>query len=63
MKILKNVISSARAQKKAVGHFDIGDFTMLQGIVDAALSLEVPVIVGSPKGSGHFSAYHSAPPW
>ena len=50
METLRKVIQNARAEKKAVGHFNFSNIEGLYAIARAARSLGVPVIVGTSEG-------------
>jgi fructose-bisphosphate aldolase class II len=50
MQTLRQVIQNARAQKKAVGHFNFSNIEGLYAIARAARTLGVPVIVGTSEG-------------
>ncbi|KKU88340.1 MAG: Ketose-bisphosphate aldolase, class-II [Candidatus Wolfebacteria bacterium GW2011_GWA2_47_9b] len=51
---LKEVIKKARAEKKAVGHFNISDIAALRAIVRASGKLKMPVIIGTSEGEADF---------
>lgn len=52
--MLKETIEKARAEKKAVGHFNISDIAALRAIVRAAGDLKLPVIIGTSEGEAEF---------
>ena len=54
MKKLKEYILEAKKEKKAVGHFNISNLEGLKGIVSAARSLDLPVIIGVSEGERDF---------
>lgn len=54
METLKKALERAMEEKKAVGHFNIADMVALDGIVEAARKLSVPVIVGLSEGERAF---------
>ena len=51
---LKETITKARGEKKAIGHFNISDIAALRAIVRAAGDLGVPVIIGTSEGEAEF---------
>jgi len=51
---LKEALAEAKKKRVAIGHFNIGDFAMLRAVIDAALKLNVPVIVGFSEGERKF---------
>ncbi|MDP2637196.1 MAG: class II fructose-bisphosphate aldolase [bacterium] len=51
---LKETIERARANKTAVGHFNVSDLAALRAIFEAARKLEVPVIIGVSEGEREF---------
>src|SRR3989344_1459709 len=51
---LKETITKARGEKKAIGHFYISDIAALRAIVRAAGDLCVPVIIGTSEGEAEF---------
>src|SRR3989344_3122414 len=51
---LREAIEKARAEKKAMGHFNISDIAALRAIVRAAGDLKVPVIIGTSEGEAEF---------
>jgi fructose-bisphosphate aldolase class II len=50
MKTLKEYLAEARAEKKAIGHFNFSNIEGLYAIARAAKTLGVPVIVGTAEG-------------
>jgi fructose-bisphosphate aldolase class II len=50
MNTLKEYLAQARAEKKAVGHFNFSNIEGLYAIARAAKTLGVPVIVGTAEG-------------
>lgn len=50
MKTLKEYLAEARAEKKAIGHFNFANIEGLYAIARAAKTLGVPVIVGTAEG-------------
>ncbi len=59
MKSLRETVSDARSQKKAVGHFNVSDSNQFNAIVAAATELGVPVIIGATEGEQQFFGTHS----
>lgn len=51
---LRQCITAAEKEKKAIGHFNISNLEMLWGIFHAAKALEVPVIIGVSEGERQF---------
>jgi fructose-bisphosphate aldolase class II len=54
MKKLREVLQQAEADGVAVGHFNVGDFTLLKAVFGAARELNVPVVVGASEGERAF---------
>jgi len=50
MNTLKEYVKQARAEKKAIGHFNFSNIEGLYAIARAAKALNVPVIVGTAEG-------------
>jgi fructose-bisphosphate aldolase, class II len=51
---LVEVLKQAQSEGKAVGHFNLGDFTFLKAVFAAARELRVPVLVGASEGEREF---------
>lgn len=60
MENLREIILRAKAEKKAIGHFNISDLIALRAITEAAASLNVPVIIGTSEGEREFIGPDSA---
>lgn len=61
MKItLKKCLEDARAQGKAIGHFNISNIETFHAIYNAAKKLNVPVIIGISEGERDFFGVHEA---
>lgn len=58
MKSLREYIADAVARKVALGHFNISNIEGLSGIVLAAQSLSLPVIIGVSEGERDFLGVH-----
>lgn len=54
MKSLREYIKEARDNKVAIGHFNISNIEALRAIFNAALKLDVPVIIGVAEGERKF---------
>ena len=54
MHTLGEVLKQSEKGGVAVGHFNIGDFTILKAVFEAARDLKVPVIVGASEGERKF---------
>lgn len=54
MKTLREHIQHAREKGLAIGHFNISNLEALHGIVNAAKTLSVPVIIGVSEGERDF---------
>ena len=54
MRTLRECITDAEANKKAVGHFNISTVDALWAIFEAARELKVPVIIGVSEGERKF---------
>lgn len=50
----RETINKAREQKISIGHFNISNLEALKGIVQAAIKLNVPVIIGVSEGERDF---------
>ncbi len=50
----RETINKAREQKLSIGHFNISNLEALKGIIQAAISLNVPVIIGVSEGERDF---------
>lgn len=50
----RETINRAREQKNSIGHFNISNLEALKGIVQAAVKLNVPVIIGVSEGERDF---------
>ncbi len=51
---LRDYITEARANGKAIGHFNISTLDGVWAVADAAQSLDLPVIVGVSEGERDF---------
>ncbi len=60
MKTLREYIFEARAEKKAIGHFNFSNLEGLHAIARAARTLNVPVIVGLSEGEQEAVGTHEA---
>ncbi len=54
MKNLKYYISKAQDEKWALGQFNFSDFTQMKAILDSAVKLKSPVILGTSEGESEF---------
>ena len=54
MKKLRDVLTEARDNKVAVGHFNISELTALKAVFESARELQLPVIVGLSEGERAF---------
>jgi len=54
MVTLSEVLKQSQKAGVAVGHFNIGDFTILKAVFESAQELKVPVIVGASEGERKF---------
>jgi len=54
MKTLRDYIKEAEEKKIAIGHFNISDSEGFRAVVEAAKSLNVPVIIGVSEGERDF---------
>lgn len=50
----RQTINNAREQKISIGHFNISNLEALRGIIQAAIKLNVPVIIGVSEGERDF---------
>ena len=51
---LREALHVARREGHALGHFNISDLAALKGIFDAAVELEVPIMIGVSEGEREF---------
>ena len=51
---LREALHEARQNGHALGHFNISDLAALKGIFDAAVELEVPIMIGVSEGEREF---------
>jgi fructose-bisphosphate aldolase class II len=63
MKTLRQIIAENMEGKTAVGHFNFSTFDVAQAIVNAAKSLNVPVILGLSEGERDFVGFTEAVAW
>ncbi len=54
MKSMKELVADAESKKIAIGHFNISTIDALWGIVNAAIKIDVPVIIGVSEGERDF---------
>lgn len=54
MKTLREVLSEARQNEIAVGHFNVSDLAGLKAVFESARALAVPVIIGLSEGERAF---------
>ena len=54
MKTLRELISEASTNKKAIGHFNTSNLEGLWAIFEAARELDLPVVVGTSEGEEEF---------
>jgi fructose-bisphosphate aldolase class II len=55
MESLREVLSQARSEGVAVGHFNVSDLAALKAIVGAARDLKLPVMIGVSEGERGFT--------
>jgi fructose-bisphosphate aldolase class II len=60
MRTLRETIEAARAEHRAVGHFNIADLAALKGIFAAAKELDLPVVIGLSEGEREFVGVRQA---
>lgn len=60
MKTLKELLIENRAQKTAIGHFNISELGTLTAIANAARTLNVPVMIGTSEGEREFIGLKNA---
>lgn len=60
MQTLRQHITSAAANKTAIGHFNISNLEALRGIFNAAHKLNLPVIIGASEGEREFIGVQQA---
>jgi len=54
MLTLIDVLRQSQKNGVAIGHFNVGDFTILKAVFESARELKVPVIVGASEGERKF---------
>lgn len=60
MKTLREAIAEARAETRAIGHFNISDSNQLRAIAAAAKAVSLPVIIGLSEGErDYFPLMHA----
>ena len=57
---VKEILERARDEKWAVPHFNISNFEMLKALVEAALDLRSPLLIGTSEGERDFIGLKSA---
>ena len=57
---VKEILERARDEKWAVPHFNISNFEMLKALVEAALNLRSPLLIGTSEGERDFIGLKSA---
>jgi len=60
MRSLREIIEDSEKRKVAIGHFNIANLELLKAIAEAALELNVPVIIGTSEGEREFIDVHEA---
>jgi fructose-bisphosphate aldolase, class II len=58
MQSLREALSQTQTLGVALGHFNVSDLTILQGVSAAARELDVPVLVGVSEGERDFLGTH-----
>lgn len=61
MQSLRDILTEAEENKRAIGHFNAATLEMAHGIFDAARKAEVPVVIGFSEGERDFFGVHEAP--
>jgi len=54
MKTLKYYFSKAQKEGFAIGQFNFSDFTQMKGVVNKAVELKSPIILGTSEGESNF---------
>ncbi len=54
MDSLRNVLTHLQQDGAALGHFNVADLVLLKAVIDAALEVRVPVMVGASEGEREF---------
>jgi fructose-bisphosphate aldolase class II len=54
MRLLHDVLIDAELNRRAIGHFNVGDFALFKAVVASAQELRVPVLVGASEGEREF---------
>ncbi|MFA6274963.1 MAG: class II fructose-bisphosphate aldolase, partial [Candidatus Paceibacterota bacterium] len=60
METLRQIITRAEAEKKAIGHFNISNLEGFWGVVRAAKDLNQPIIIGLSEGERDFIGLRQA---
>ncbi len=60
MKTLKELLALHRANKTAIGHFNISELGTLTAIANAARELNVPIMIGTSEGEREFVGLKNA---
>ena len=59
MKTLREYIHEARANRTALGHFNVGTFEMFSAVVAAARATDMPVVIGVSEGERDVFGVHT----
>lgn len=51
---LTTILSKARIDRRAIGHFNISNLEMLRAILEAAKELKTPVMIGTSEGEAEY---------
>ncbi|NLS08363.1 class II fructose-bisphosphate aldolase [Rhizobium sp. P32RR-XVIII] len=54
MKTFREILQKAEADRVAIGHFNVSDFTLVKAVFSAAQEVKVPVIIGASEGERKF---------
>ena len=57
---LKDILLQARKDARGLGHFNISNLEMLQGILEAAKEADAPVMIGTSENEAQFIGYRTA---
>lgn len=60
MQSLQEIFSQITQEYRAIGHFNISNLELLNGIVRGALAVRQPVMIGTSEGEANFIGYRQA---
>jgi fructose-bisphosphate aldolase, class II len=58
MMTLREILTSARHRRVAIGHFNVSDLVALKAVTETARALNLPVLIGTSEGERAFLGVH-----